>query len=61
MKIVVIGCGLMGVTTAWFLRQRGHEVTVLERAEGPGRETSYANGGMLTPGMCNPWNAKAAA
>jgi D-amino-acid dehydrogenase len=57
MKIIVIGCGLVGVTTAWFLRQRGHEVTVLERAEGPGRETSYLNGGMLTPGMCDPWNA----
>lgn len=57
MKIAVIGCGLIGVTTAYFLRRRGHEVTVLERADGPARETSFANGGMLTPGMCDPWNA----
>jgi D-amino-acid dehydrogenase len=57
MKIAVIGCGLIGVTTAYFLRRRGYEVTVLERAAGPARETSFANGGMLTPGMCHPWNA----
>jgi D-amino-acid dehydrogenase len=57
MKIVVIGSGLIGVTSAWFLRRRGYEVTVLERADGPARETSFANGGMLTPGMCDPWNA----
>lgn len=56
MKIAVIGCGLIGVTTAYFLRQRGHDVTVFERAVGPARETSLANGGMLTPGMCQPWN-----
>lgn len=57
MKIAVIGCGLIGITTAYFLHRRGHEVTVFERAEGPARETSFANGGMLTPGMCDPWNA----
>lgn len=57
MKIVIVGSGLIGVTTAYFLRLRGHEVTVLERAEGPARETSFANGGMVTPGMCYPWNA----
>lgn len=57
MKIVVIGSGLAGVTSAWFLRARGHEVTVLDREQGPGRDTSFANGGMLTPGMCEPWNA----
>ncbi|HEY0686143.1 MAG TPA: D-amino acid dehydrogenase [Steroidobacter sp.] len=56
MKIVIVGCGLIGVTTAYSLRQRGHDVTVLERAEGPAREASFANGGMLTAGMCQPWN-----
>ena len=49
MKIVVIGSGLIGTTTAYFLRRRGHEVTVLERAEGPAREASFANGGMFSP------------
>ena len=48
---------MIGITTAYFLKRRGHEVTVLERASGPARETSFANGGMLTPGMCGPWNA----
>ena len=60
MKIVVIGSGLIGVTTAYFLRLRGHEVTVIDRQQGPGRETSFANGGMLTAGMCEPWNAPGA-
>lgn len=57
MKIVVVGSGLIGLTTAYFLRCRGHEVTVIERREGPGRETSFANGALLTPGMTEPWNA----
>jgi D-amino-acid dehydrogenase len=57
MKIAVIGAGLIGVSTAYFLRRDGHEVTVIDRAEGPGRETSFANGGLLTPSMADPWNA----
>ncbi len=57
MRIAVIGCGLIGITTAYLLRRRGYEVSVIERADGPARETSFANGGMLTPGMCDPWNA----
>lgn len=56
MHIVVIGAGLLGLTTAWFLRQQGCEVTVIDRAEGPGRETSFANGGMLHASQANPWN-----
>jgi D-amino-acid dehydrogenase len=56
-KVVVIGCGLIGVTTAYFLRRHGHEVTVIERQEGPGRETSLANGSLLTPSMAEPWNS----
>ena len=60
MKIIVIGCGLIGVTSAYLLRLRGHEVAVLERAEGAALETSFANGGMLTRGMCQPWNAPGA-
>ena len=57
MKIVVVGCGLIGLSTAYFLRCRGHEVTVIDRQEGPGRETSFANGALLTPSMSEPWNA----
>jgi D-amino-acid dehydrogenase len=57
MKIIIIGSGLIGVTTAYFLRRRGYEVTVIDREEGPGRETSFANGALLTPSMPEPWNA----
>jgi D-amino-acid dehydrogenase len=57
MKIIIIGSGLIGVTTAYFLMRRGHEVTVIDREDGPGRETSFANGALLTPSMAEPWNA----
>jgi D-amino-acid dehydrogenase len=57
MRIVVIGAGLIGVTTAYLLRRRGHEVSVVDRQEGPGRETSFANGALVTPSMPEPWNA----
>ena len=54
---VVIGAGLIGTTTAWCLAQRDFDVTVVERREGPGLETSFANGGLLTPSEADPWNA----
>lgn len=57
MKIVVIGSGLIGATTAYLLRCRGHDVTVVDREDGPGLETSFANAGLLTPSMSQPWNA----
>ena len=56
MRIVVVGAGLLGLTTAWYLRQHGCDVRVIDRAEGPGRETSFANGGMLHASQANPWN-----
>jgi D-amino-acid dehydrogenase len=56
-KVVVIGSGLIGLTTAYFLRRRGHDVSVIERQDGPGRETSFANGSLLTPSMAEPWNS----
>ena len=59
-RIVVIGSGLAGVTSAWSLRRRGYDVVVIDKEEGPGRQTSFANGGMLTPGMCEPWSAPGA-
>ena len=57
MKVIVIGSGLLGVSTAWALKERGADVTVLDRAEGPARETSFANGALLTPSMADPWNS----
>lgn len=57
MHILVIGSGLLGTSTAWFLRQHGADVTVIDRAEQAGMETSFANAGMLTPSMADPWNS----
>jgi D-amino-acid dehydrogenase len=57
MKTLIIGSGVIGVTMAYLLRQRGHEVTVIDRGEGPGLETSFANGALLTPSMSSPWNS----
>jgi D-amino-acid dehydrogenase len=55
MRIVVLGAGVVGVTCAWYLRQAGHEVQVLERREGPGLETSFANGGQISADHAAPW------
>jgi D-amino-acid dehydrogenase len=55
-KVAVIGAGVIGVSTAYFLRLRGHEVTVIERETGPGLQTSFANGALVTPSMPEPWN-----
>ena len=57
MRVVVIGAGLSGVAAAWYLRAAGHDVTVIERREGPGLETSFANGGLVVPSQPDPWNA----
>ncbi len=56
MRIIVVGAGLLGLTTAYFLRRHGAEVLVVERQAGPGLETSFANGGMLHASQANPWN-----
>lgn len=55
MKVVVIGGGVIGVTTAWFLMREGHEVIVVDRQSGVGLETSYANAGEISPGYATPW------
>ena len=57
MKVVIIGAGVIGVTTAYFLARNGCEVTVLERESEVALGTSHANAGMLTPSMADPWNA----
>ena len=55
MKILVLGAGVIGTTTAWYLRQASHEVTVIERREAPGLETSFANGGQISAEHAEPW------
>jgi D-amino-acid dehydrogenase len=55
-KFIIVGSGLIGVTTAYYLRERSHQVVVIDREEGPGRDTSFANGSLLTAGMADPWN-----
>jgi D-amino-acid dehydrogenase len=57
MRALVLGSGLAGITAAYYLRQRGCDVTVVDRAAGPARETSYANGSMITPSLADPWNS----
>lgn len=55
MKVLILGSGLLGVTTAYELGKRGYDVTVLERAAVSGSETSYANGGQLSYTHAEPW------
>ncbi|HMM55202.1 MAG TPA: D-amino acid dehydrogenase [Candidatus Desulfobacillus sp.] len=55
MHIIVLGAGLAGVTSAWYLRQDGHAVTVLDRRSAAGLETSYANGGQISVSHPEPW------
>ena len=57
MKVVVMGAGVIGVTTAYYLAKQGAEVVVIDRQSGPGQETSYANAGQLSYGMTSPWAA----
>jgi D-amino-acid dehydrogenase len=57
MRVIIIGAGLAGLSVAWYLREGGAEVTVLERQAGPGLECSFANGALLHPSMAEPWNA----
>ncbi len=55
MKIAVLGAGVVGVTTAWYLAAAGHDVVVLDRATGPALETSFANGGQVSVSQTEPW------
>ncbi|MBV6422848.1 MAG: D-amino acid dehydrogenase [Steroidobacteraceae bacterium] len=57
MQIIVVGAGLVGVTSAYRLQRAGHSVTVVEREAAVACGASQANGGMLTPSMADPWNA----
>ncbi|WPB57406.1 D-amino acid dehydrogenase [Xylophilus sp. GOD-11R] len=55
MKVIVMGAGVIGTSTAWYLQQAGHEVTVLERNAGAARETSFGNGGQISVSHAEPW------
>lgn len=57
MRILILGSGVIGVTSAWYLAKAGHEVTVIDRASGAAQETSFANAGQISPGYSAPWAA----
>ena len=57
MRVVVLGAGVIGVTSAYQLMKAGHEVTVVDRQPGPALETSFANAGEVSFGYCSPWAA----
>jgi D-amino-acid dehydrogenase len=55
MKVVVLGSGIIGVSTAYYMAKAGHEVVVLDRQPEAGMETSFANAGEVSPGYSAPW------
>ena len=55
MRVTVLGAGVVGVTSAWYLAADGHEVTVIDRQPLPARETSFANGGQISVSHAEPW------
>ncbi|SEC88160.1 D-amino acid dehydrogenase [Bradyrhizobium erythrophlei] len=55
MKVLVLGSGVIGVTSAYYLARAGHEVTVIDRQPKPALETSFANAGEVSPGYSSPW------
>jgi D-amino-acid dehydrogenase len=55
MKVLVLGSGLLGVSSAYYLSQLGHEVTVVDRQANPAAETSFANGGQISVSHAEPW------
>ncbi|AHG22341.1 amino acid dehydrogenase [Chania multitudinisentens RB-25] len=57
MRVVILGSGVVGVASAWYLAKAGHEVTVIDRQAGPALETSAANAGQISPGYAAPWAA----
>ena len=55
MKVIVLGAGIIGVSTAWHLLERGHEVTVVDRQPDAALETSFANAAQISVSYCEPW------
>jgi len=55
MKVIVLGAGIIGISTAWYLLEQGHEVTVVDRQPDAALETSFANGAQISVCFCEPW------
>jgi D-amino-acid dehydrogenase len=55
MTVLVLGAGVIGVSSAYYLARAGFKVTVIDRQPGPGLETSFANAGEVSPGYASPW------
>ena len=55
MQVLVLGAGIIGISTAWHLAERGHEVTVVDRQNGAALETSFANAAQISVSYCEPW------
>src|SRR3546814_20769896 len=55
MKVAVLGSGIIGISSARWLRQAGHDVVVVDRRPGPAQETSLANGGQISVSYAEPW------
>ena len=58
MKVIVLGAGIIGISTAWHLLERGHEVVVVERQTDAAQEASFANGAQISVSYCEPWATK---
>lgn len=56
MKVLILGAGVVGVSSAWYLSKAGHEVTVVDRQPDAGLETSFANGGQISVSHAEPWS-----
>ena len=57
MKVLILGSGVIGITSAWYLAKSGHDVTVVDRQSTVANETSFANAGQISPGYSAPWAA----
>ena len=56
MKVLVLGAGVVGVSSAWYLAKAGHQVTVIDRQPAAGLETSFSNGGQISVSHAEPWS-----